>query len=283
MKTISSILSSHKKKLINLGFSEADASIDLSVLLAHVLNIKNVQNMVLCLNKKLSDKECKDFEELFNRRLHHEPIAYIVGYKDFWKRRYYVNNNVLIPRPETECIIEAALKIFDKNSKISILDLGTGSGCLALSLLDEFENSSCTAVDISEDALKVATINAKHFQLDQRISFIYSNWFENVTGVYDLIVSNPPYISSYEWQRLSPSMKDYEPKVALTDNLDGLNHYEDIIKKSRRYLSTNGKMIFEIGYNQSEDIRHLSERGDYKVRFYQDLQRIKRVAILEKL
>ena len=174
------------------------------------------------------------FQSAFERRIKMEPLAKIFNEKYFWKYRFIVNKNVLDPRPETELIIESVKKNFqNKNKKLKIIDLGTGSGCLAISLAMEFKNSFITATDISKSALNVAKKNSKKFNVCKQIKFNYCDWFETKES-FDVIVSNPPYLTDNEYNNLSKEIKLYEPKIALRGGEDGLTCFREIAYKIQK-------------------------------------------------
>ena len=243
-------------------FREADIEtfeLDAKILIAHLLGLSQPEKIIFELDKEISQEVYDRFISLVKRRLNFEPIAYIVGYKHFWKQVYKVDKNVLIPRPETEFIIDLVLKRLQnrKNEKLRILDLGTGSGCIILSLLNELKNSFGVAVDISDKALDIAKINADNLQLSQRVKFIKSNWFDALSEreKFDIIVSNPPYIAKDEWQILPKNVKDFEPSIALNDGKDGLESYKIIAQSGKNFLNKGGMIVLEIGYNQKNLVK----------------------------
>jgi release factor glutamine methyltransferase len=256
-------------------------SLDVKILLAHCLSLDQPHDIIFRLNEELSKDLHDKFMLLVKRRSRHEPVAYIVGYKHFWKHTYKVNQTVLIPRPETEAIIEVVLKEMAHriSDKLRILDLGTGSGCIILSLLGEFKNSFGVAVDVSKEALNIAEENAAHYQLRQRVKFVKSNWFENLDldEKFDIIVSNPPYISQNEWENLEPNVRDFEPHAALTDFADGLKNYMIIAESSKKFLEKDGVLALEIGYNQSDSVQEILRASGYATQFHKDLQGINRI------
>ena len=277
------ILKNAQKKLKKCGITTY--RIDAQILLSKILNLDNIGDL-LFKEPKIVETDYNKFKILLNRRLQHEPIAYIIGSKSFWKQDYVINRDVLIPRPETELIIELVLQKFTKviNKQLNILDLGTGSGCIILSLLSEFKVSIGIGVDKSKKALQIATINAAKLKLNNRVKFILSDWFNNLNyrQKFDIIVSNPPYISSNEWISLERSVKNFEPKKALTDSKDGLEPYKIIEKNVLQFLKKGGILILEIGYNQQQIIQQIFKSNVYRIKFYHDLQNIVRVAMINK-
>jgi len=215
------------------------------------------------------------FEKLAARRRQWEPVAYLVGRKEFWSLVLDVNNAVLIPRPDTEVVVEEALKIAGKIgvAAVRILDIGTGSGALALALAKELKRAQIVATDISAAALAVAKRNAQKLALDGQIDFRQGNLFAPITGLFDIIVSNPPYIADEEYDQLPSGVKNYEPREALVAGRQGTAFYEKIISQAMNYLQKNGWLVLEIGAMQQEKIinimdssgyyEHISIRNDY--------------------
>ena len=194
------------------------------------------------------------FNIAFERRLKKEPIAKIFNEKEFWNCNFFVNNDVLDPRPETEFIIEAFKKYFiDKKQKLNIIDIGTGSGCIAISLAKEYVNSIITANDISESALNVAKRNAKKYNIGNQIKFLCSDWID-IYKVYDVIVSNPPYLTVSEYKNISKEIKDYEPKIALLGGRDGLSCYRKLANKFPKITHLNSLCFVEIGHKKKNTI-----------------------------
>ena len=281
--TVSTALNKAEKILQKTSI--ATYKLDAKILLAHVLNLTNPENLILKLNEEMSSDDYLKYIHLVERRLKFEPIAYIIGSKYFWKQKYTIDNNVLIPRPETELIIELLLKKLKGkiNDELHILDLGTGSGCIILSLLSELKFSTGIGIDISEKALNIAKLNAKKFDLIKRMNFEISNWFDNLenTDKFDIIVSNPPYIPINEWKSLDPNVLNFEPKRALTDNYDGLKNYKIIADNAKKFLKKDGFIVLEIGYNQSKKIKEMFCAKGYEVEIFKDLQSIDRIVIIK--
>ena len=230
--------------------------LDSEILLSHMIKIERDQ-LLLNLNRRIENIDYKKFIDLILRRKKGEPIAYIVGFKEFWKYKFLVNSDVLIPRPDSETIVEEALKIIPKEASLNILDIGTGSGCIILSILKERKKCLGTGVDISIKALKVAKINAKIQQIQNRIKFVNSDIDKFCLGKYDLILSNPPYIDSFGIEYLDNDVKNYEPKVALNGGIDGLSCIDLVIKKSSRLIRRKGRLLIEIGSNQLDKTKKI--------------------------
>ena len=224
------------------------------------------------------------FNKLVSRRKNFEPIAYILNEKEFWKYNFKVNNEVFIPRPETEIIVSELLNLTKLNSSKQILDVGTGSGCLIISILKERPNCYGTAIDINKKALKVAKSNAKMHHLANKIKFINIDIDKFKHNKYDFIISNPPYIKNNEIQRLDNDIRLYEPLIALKAGIDGLSEIKKIIFKSKKLLKKNGKLIFEIGMNQEKIVKKLLKDSNFYINdVCKDIRSIPRVFISTKL
>ena len=213
-----------------------------------------------------------------------EPIAYIFKNKEFWKYNFFVNQNVLIPRPETEIIVDEVIKCIDVQSSKNIIDIGTGSGCLIISIIKERPKCYGTAIDICKKALKVANFNAKMHHLQDKIKFININVDKFVHNKYDFIISNPPYIKNNDIKSLESDIKYFEPKLALKAGSDGLSEIRKLVFKSKKLLKKNGKLIFEIGNKQENYIVNLLNKNGYYVnKLCKDLNSYPRVVISTKL
>lgn len=191
----------------------------------------------------------KKFNHAIKRRINREPVAYIIGKKEFWSQDFAVNQATLVPRPETELLIYKVVDFF-KNERINVLDIGTGSGCILLSILKELDISRGVGIDISTKAIKTAQINSKNLNLFNQSKFKVFDISKFNVGKYDLIVSNPPYIPSKDIKNLSKDIINYEPLVALNGGLDGLDLIRKVIYKSNSLLKRNGLLAIEIGFNQ---------------------------------
>ena len=239
-------------------------NLDAELILSKVLKI-NRSKILLNYENNLNIKQVKKFYYYLSKRKKNEPMAYILGYKYFWKYKFFVNNSVLIPRPDTEHIIEESLNYIPSNKSYKILDIGTGCGCIIISVLKERPECSGFAIDISSKALKVAKTNAKLHHLENKIKFINIDIDKFNTYKYDLIITNPPYIKDIEFKRLGDSVKLYEPKIALKGGLDGFEIIKKIIKKSSILLKKNGKFIVEIAYNQKDECLKLLKMNGFFV------------------
>ena len=238
--------------------------IDSELLLSKVLN-KNREYMFLNHTETLSNELLEKFKVLLSRRKKKEPLAYILNHKEFWKNSFYIDNNVLIPRPDTEILIEEILKLYPKDRNLSILDIGTGSGCIIISLLKDRLRFSGTAIDISKKAINIAKYNAKMHQLDNRVKFFKSSVDNFFKGKYDLIVSNPPYINNKSLKYLDEGIFKYEPNVALEGGDDGLSLITKVILKSSKLLKKGGKLVLEIGFDQKYKVIRLLKSEKYYV------------------
>ena len=235
----------------NIQSHELDAQLLLS-------DIMKVKREYLIINNKLniSKKIIGKYDLAIKRRIKREPVAYITGKKEFWNDSYLVNRGTLIPRPETELLIYKVVNFF-KHKKINILDIGTGSGCILLSILKELNFARGIGIDVSSKAIKTAEVNSKNLKLSNRSKFRAVNLDEFNLGKYDLIVSNPPYIPSRELKKLSKDIINYEPKIALDGGNDGLDLIKKVIYKSKYLLKRNGLLALEIGNGQYKKAANL--------------------------
>ena len=257
------------KQLKSYKFNSA--KLDAELILSKTLGLSR-EKILLNLNEKINDKVLENFNYYLKLRKQNKPIAHILGFKDFWKYKFKVDKNVLIPRPETELIIEQALKILPKLSNKNILDIGTGSGCIIISIIKERENCKATAIDKSLKALKVAKLNAEMHQVQKKIKFLNIDVDKYFANKYDLIVSNPPYIKDSEILSLDKDVKLNEPKLALSGGKSGLNKVFKVIKKSQKLLKTNGKLILEIGDKQSKEVKkYLIKNNFNQIKIFKDL------------
>ena len=228
------------------------------ILLEFVL--KN-QEKSLNTNHNISNNDFIIFQRLIKKRLKFQPISQIIGERYFWKNKFFINSDVLDPRPDTETLIEHTLSF---GSFFNILDLGTGSGCIILSLLDEYNAAMGIGVDKSKKALNVAQKNAELLNLNDRVKFQLGNWCDGLDNKFDLIVSNPPYISEKEILGLSNDVINWEPRIALTPEGDGLGAYKNIINGVKNILIPNGRLIFEIGHAQGNEVSNLLKSNNFK-------------------
>lgn len=248
-------------------------------LLATVLK-KSKEWLMVNFDYEISDEEYEKFCEFINLRMQGEPFQYILGEQYFMGIKFLVNKNVLIPRADTEILVYKVLEICEGKESIKILDMCTGSGCIAVSLAKNLNNAKIFAADISEEAISVACKNSK--LNETKIDFFKSNLFENVPNEkFDIIVSNPPYISNEEMKSLSIEVLK-EPELALEGGKDGLDFYREISKCARSFLSKNGVLAFEIGYLQGESVKNiLAEYGYRNIKIFKDYSNNDRVIIAE--
>jgi len=240
--------------------------LDAEIILSMVIN-KTRENVLLSEDIKLSKRQINHFNHLIRRRAEKkEPIAYIVNHKNFWNYEILVDKNTLIPRPETELMVEKLICHF-KNKKPFILDVGTGSGCIILSLLDEMPNSKGIAIDVSFKALQIAKKNCKRLNLLSQVKFMKKSIKSNFNYKFDLIVSNPPYIERHKLKNLDPGIRNFEPKIALDGGNDGLDVIRKVIYKSRKILKLNGLLALEIGNGQHKKVSKILSDNNFKEKF----------------
>lgn len=256
-------------------------NLDAEVLIMYVLNFDKVK-LFTSNDYILKDFQINEYQNLIEKRAKGMPVKYITGKCEFMSLDFNVNINTLIPRPDTEILVESVIeKIKDKNynEKIKIIDIGTGSGAISVSIAYYCKNTLITAVDISRKALDIAIENAKINNVYEKIEFIESDLFKNVKyNNYDIIVSNPPYIKTDEIKTLMPSVKDYEPVSALDGGKDGLYFYRKICKNAKNYLKHGGMIFFEIGYDEAKDVyKIMKENGFYNIEVKKDLSNLDRV------
>ncbi|WP_420549287.1 peptide chain release factor N(5)-glutamine methyltransferase [Curvivirga sp.] len=250
---------------------------DARLLLAYHLD-KDISSIMAFPEKELEGRE--DFNALISRRSLSEPVSHILGEREFWSLPFKVTSDVLDPRPDSETLIEAVLERKPNHSDaVDIIDFGTGSGCLLLTLISEYKQALGTAVDISDTALKIAEENARNLDLQSRCQFIQSNWHEKVSGQYDILISNPPYITSADMKTLSKDVYDHEPHLALHGGEDGLKPYRILIPAGKQLLKENGLICLEFGYEQADSVASLLDRNGYKdIQLHPDLSGIIRCA-----
>jgi len=258
-------------------------NLDSEILLSSILKLDRPK-LILNLSNKIKDKDKKNYFNFIDRRKKNEPIAYITGYKEFWKNKFKVDKNVLIPRPDTEVLVEQTLKEIDKNCSKRILDIGTGSGCILLAILKERKKCLGVGIDISKKAINLAKYNAKIQHIRNRVKFLNSDIDNFCRDKYDLIVSNPPYIKCFAINELDKDIKNYEPKVALNGGVDGYSKIRLIIKKSSILLKRKGKLILEVGLGQTREVKKvLKLNGFYINRTTKDLAGINRCILSTKI
>lgn len=243
--------------------------LDARVLLSHHLNVDS-NSLFAYFNDETNEHE---FYKLLNRRICGEPVANIIGKKPFWDSVFFVNSDVLTPRPDSETLIRAVIDNYECDDVLTILDLGTGSGCLMLTLLGIYRNASGVGTDISEKALEIARQNGSNFK---NVEFIKSNWNDSVSGNFDIIVSNPPYIATNAIHALPPEVSIYNPLLALDGGEDGLDHYEYLAKNLKKNMYKDTKIFLEIGMGQERGV--IEKFANFNLhKTYKDLNNIVRV------
>ncbi len=236
------------------------------LLLAEILNCKRF-DLYLIYDKPLSNVEIIKYREFLKRRSNREPLQYIVGHLEFYGYKYFVNPSVLIPRPETELLVESVLKCYTVNDEIKIMDIGVGSGNISISLLKKLPCSSVVGIDVSDEALTVAYKNALENCVSNKLELIKFDILQDdykTVGKFDLIISNPPYISQEDFNNLEPELKVYEPAISLTDYANGYSFYKRIIEISEGLLNPQGKLFFEIGKGQHEIVKGMMLQNGFK-------------------
>ena len=246
------------------------AKLDSEILMSQAIR-KNKKFIILNLHKEIKKRDLDYFDNLIQERAKSKPIAQIIKKKDFWKYEFIVNNNVLIPRPDTEILIEQALKLVKNKNRLQILDIGIGSGCILMSILKEKKNFIGTGIDISNKSLQISKVNGQKLRINNRLRLIKSNIDNFNTGKYDLIVSNPPYIKKSNLKCLEKDI-GFEPKQALDGGLDGLSEIRKVINKSSELIKRNGHLIIEIGFDQKNKVKKiLRDKGFYIKKTVKDL------------
>lgn len=278
-KTIEQLLV-EGKRLLKDAHIETWA-LDAEVLLSHILSFSRVQLFTNSKDKLLEEQEIK-FKEYIYKRLQGMPIQYLTNEQEFMSLPLYVDESVLIPRQDTEILVETALNLINKEKETQILDLCTGSGCIGISMAYYAPYSNIIGIDISDSALKVAEYNAKINGVNDRISFVKSNLFNEVPnslkGKLDMIISNPPYIPTKDIKMLMKEVREHEPSIALDGGQDGLDFYKLIIKDGKEYLKSGAILIFEIGYNQGKIVSQVLKSSGFKeVEIKKDLAGLDRV------
>ena len=255
-----------KGKSILLDNNIISAKLDSEILMSQAIR-KNKEFIILNLNKKIKKRDLDYFDNLIQERAKSKPIAQIIKKKDFWKYEFIVNNNVLIPRPDTEILIEQTLKLVKNKNRLQILDIGIGSGCILISILKELKKSKGIGIDISKNAIKIALKNSKRFGLTKRLKFSHRSIDKLWSYKFDLIVSNPPYICKHEIKNLSEDIKKYEPRIALDGGKDGLDVIKKVIYKSSTILKINGMLALEIGSGQYKKVSQILKLKGFREKF----------------
>jgi len=278
MLTVLEALNSASNYLQNKGIKSSRLNAEL--LLSHVLNCKRLE-LYLSFDRPLQKSEIDSYRELLKRRSTFEPLQYIIGKVEFYGLEFEVNQSVLIPRPETELLVEAVIESVAKDERINILDIGSGSGNISIALAKNIPSCTVVGIDISEEAIETSTRNAKLNGVESQLMFVKKNILNGIEineNSFDVVVSNPPYVSVADFVNLDAELRLYEPQIALTDESDGLSFYRNISVLSRSLLKNNGKLFFEIGAGQSDAVKKILIDSDYKniviIKDYSDIERV---------
>ena len=278
---INSAISHGSKILKNKSISSSQ--LDSEILMSKAIN-KDRKYILLNPNNILDNNELKIFLNLIEQRSLGKPVSYLTNKKFFWNSEFFISDAILIPRPDTEIIIENVLRLTKNKNKINILDIGVGSGCILLSILKEKVFFNGTGIDISKKCLDICEINAFNLKVRSRLKLYKSNVDKFNLGKYDLIVSNPPYINKLKLRYLERDVVKFEPKLALDGGLDGLSEIRKVIKKSSDLIKKNGKFILEIGYDQKNKVKNLLKKEGFYINSIQkDLAKNDRCIVSTKL
>ena len=259
------------------------ALLDCEILMSKALS-QHRSKVILNSDRQLKNKDYKVFRELIISRLKNKPIAYLIGKKSFWKYEFEINDKVLIPRPDTELIIEQVLDIYKNKHNINFLEIGVGSGCIILSILKEKKSFFGKGVDLSKDSIKICKKNAKNLNVSNRLKLFKSDIDNFNFGKYDLIVSNPPYIKKFDLKNLDKDVFNYEPILALDGGLDGLTKIRKVIRLSSELIKLNGKLIIEIAHDQKKMVKKiLNDNGFYVNKIAKDLANNNRCVVSTKI
>ena len=260
----------------------SSALLDSELLLSKVIK-KDREFILLNLDKKLDQNDQKSFKDLIIKRSKGKPLAYLTGVKSFWNYDFKVNEKVLIPRPDSEIIIEQVLDIYKNKKSLNFLEVGIGSGCLSLSILKEKKSFLATGIDLCQDCIKISRLNANKLGVDNRIKLLKSDVDNLIFRKYDLIISNPPYIKKFDLNKLNREVKNYEPNLALDGGLEGLSVIRKVIKKASELIKIGGKLILEIGYDQKEPVKKMLINNNFYInRTLKDLAKNDRCIISTK-
>ena len=266
------------KKTINTSYQ-----LDSEILMSKVLKKKR-EFILLNLDKEPGIEKSNLYKDLIHQRSLGKPIAHLTGKKDFWKYEFVVSNNVLIPRPDTETIVEKVLEVTKYKSRLKILDIGVGSGCILLSILKERPNFNGVGVDLSKKCLDICKINAFKLDIENRVKFFKSDIDNFNYGKYDLIISNPPYIKKTDLKYLENDVIDFEPVKALDGGLDGLSEIRKVINRSSELIKNKGKLVLEIAFDQKQKVKQLLiNKGFYINGVFKDLAQNDRCIVCTKI
>ena len=257
--------------------------LDSELLMSKVVK-KDKKYLLLNHDQEVKFEDLKYFKKLIEKRANGQPIAYLINKKFFWKSEFYVTNGTLIPRPDTEVLVEQVLKLYKYKDRVNILEIGIGSGCILLSILKEKVNSYGTGIDISKNCLNISKINAKYLNVEARLKLFKTNVDKFNLGKYDLIISNPPYIKKHSLKYLERDVVGFEPHQALDGGIDGLSEIRKVIKKSSELIKKNGKFVLEIGFDQKNKVINiLKKEGFYINNILRDLANNYRCIVSTKI
>lgn len=259
------------------------AELDSEILMSKAIN-KEKKFLILNFNNVIPKENLNIFNDLINQRSKGKPIAYLLKKKEFWKNEFVVDRNVLIPRPDTEILVEQALELTKNKNKLNLLDVGVGSGCILLSILNEKKNFYGTGIDICGKSLSICRVNSHKLGLKKRVKLFKSNIDNFQYGKYDLIISNPPYIKKYDLKCLEKDVIGFEPKQALDGGIEGLSEIRKVISKSSELIKKNGFLILEIGFDQKNRVKQiLQNKGFYIKKIVKDLSGHDRCIVSTKI
>ena len=258
------------------------SKLDCEILISKVLKINRAQ-MILNIDKNLTTDQMSYFDKLIKQRSKNKPIAYLTEKKEFWKHQFYVTQDVLIPRPDTELIVEKVLELTKNRLSLNLLEIGVGSGCIILSILKERKNYYGTGIDISKNSLKICKINSDNLRILNRLKLFKSDIDNFRYGKYDLIISNPPYIKKFDLKYLDNDVIGYEPQSALNGGLDGLSEIKKVIINSAKLIKKNGILVLEIGFDQTDKVKGiLRKKGFFVKDVFKDLAKNDRCIVSVK-
>ena len=266
--------------------SIASAILEARILMSFVAKLSKEDIIFKATQINLSQDQEEKYFDLIHKRIKKIPLTHLTNNREFFGNNFYVDENVLDPRPDSETLVEMMIKKYKNSSFLNLCEIGCGSGCLIISLLKHFKDWNATAIDISKKALEIAQKNAENNEVFGRIEFLESNLFKNFRDnqIFDIIISNPPYIPTADIENLQDEVRLYEPRIALDGGLDGLDFYRNIANQSRKFLKNNGNIFLEIGYNQHQEVVDIFEKFNFKfIDSAKDLSGIIRVLEFEKI
>ncbi len=273
----------NKASLILKKNNIKSARLDSEILMSSAIQ-KDRKFVILNSNQKLKRNSFNHFKTLVDKRSKGKPIAYLIGKKEFWKYEFKVNDHVLVPRPDTELIVETVLEFYKNKNKLKVLDIGTGSGCILLSIISEKKDFRGVGIDISKKSLDICKKNTSKLKLENKVKFFKSDVDNFNYGKYDLIVSNPPYINTLKLKYLEKDVVEFEPRKALDGGLDGMSEIRKVIHKSSELIKKNGKFFLEIGFDQKHKVKKiLKDKGFFINKVIKDLAKNDRCIISTKI